>query len=162
MSRLTSRLDDMEANVTARVDAQIELLSGSKFVETPLPSTLFNLANSDFSRGKYPESIKGFQDYMKKFPKGEKVVEARLKIGDAYAKQKDNQSAISSYDDLISASPKDTLVPTAMLRKAAVLETMGQKSAAQDLYTQIVKNYPTRPEATTAQDRFRNLQGGAQ
>jgi FtsZ-binding cell division protein ZapB len=61
MQSLAGRLDDLEASLTARMDAQIELLSGSKFVEKPLPSTSFNLANTDFVRGKYSEAINGFQ-----------------------------------------------------------------------------------------------------
>src|SRR5436190_1106712 len=52
MRALSIRMDDIETSLGARMDAQIELLSGSKFVEKPLPSTMFNLANTDFTRGK--------------------------------------------------------------------------------------------------------------
>src|SRR6185436_4162527 len=38
MRALSIRLDDLEGSMNARMDAQIELLSGSKFVEKPLPS----------------------------------------------------------------------------------------------------------------------------
>jgi tol-pal system protein YbgF len=162
MSRLSTRLDDLEASLSARMDAQIELLSGSKFVESPAPSTLFNLANSDFSRGKYSDAIKEFEEYIKKFPKADRVPEARLKIGDAYVKQKETVGAIKSYDELISGFPKDLLVATALLRKAGVLESIGQKNAAKDIYMQIVKNYPLRPEATAAQERYRTLQSEPQ
>src|SRR3954462_6770572 len=44
IAQLSSRLDDLEASLTARMDSQIELLSGSKFADKPLPSTTFNLA----------------------------------------------------------------------------------------------------------------------
>src|SRR5689334_17249052 len=42
MKALSLRLDDLESSLSARMDSQIELLSGSKFVEKPTPSTVFN------------------------------------------------------------------------------------------------------------------------
>lgn len=158
IQQLSARLDDLEASLTARMDTQIELLSGSKFVEKPSPSTVFNLANTDFIRGKYDEAIQGFRNYIKQFPRGEKVNEARLKIGDALAKQKDNDGAIAAYDEILKESPKDVLAPGALMRKAAVLESQGRKSAAKDAYMSVLKNYPVSNEARAAQDRARALQ----
>jgi len=74
MKQLAVRLDDLEASLVARMDSQIELLSGSKFVQTPLPSTVFNLANSDFSRSRYDEALKGYNNYLKLYPKGEQAI----------------------------------------------------------------------------------------
>ncbi len=157
MGQLSSRLDDLEASLTARMDSQIELLSGSKFVEKPLPSTVFNLANTDFARGRYPEALKGFQSYLKQFPKGEKVAEAKLKIGESHAKQSDWDAAVQAYDVVIREHPKHALVPSAVLKKGGALESAGRKSAARDAYAVLLKSYPHSPEAKTAQDRLRNL-----
>lgn len=157
MSQLSGRLDDLESALTARMDTQIELLSGSKFVEKPLPSTSYNLASTDFARGKNEEAIKGFEAFIKQFPKSDKVPEARLKIGDAHAKQKSMENAVDSYEALIRDFPKDKLVPTAMLRKAEALASMGRKSQAKETLLQIIKNHPYAAEAKTAQDRVRSL-----
>jgi tol-pal system protein YbgF len=158
IQQLSVRLDDLEASLTARMDSQIELLSGSKFVEKPLPSTTFNLANTDFVRGKYSEAISGFQNYLKQFPKGDKVSEAKLKIGDSLVKQKDLQGAVAAYNGLVQDSPKDTLAPSALLREANTLESLGKKAQAKDVYAQLMKSYPYSNEAKTAQDRLRNMQ----
>lgn len=154
MSQLSMRLDDLEVSLTARMDAQIELLSGSKFVEKPLPSNVFNLANADYMRGRIPEAIKGFQDYVKRFPTGDKVPEAKLNIADGLAKQGDTGAAIKAYDDLIAAYPKHSLVPTAMIRKAGVLENTGKTEAAKDVYNSILKTYPYSSEARLARERL--------
>ena len=158
IQQLSSRLDDLETSLTARMDTQIELLSGSKFVEKPLPSTVFNLANTDFVRGKYAEAVQGFRSYIKDFPKGDKVNEARLKIGDSLAKQKDTDGAFAAYDEILKDSSKDVLAPAALMRKAALYETMGRKSAAKDAYMAVLKSYPVSNEARTAQERARSLQ----
>lgn len=157
MSVLAARLDDLEASLTARMDTQIELLSGSKFVEKPLPSTVFNLANTDFARGRHAEAIRGFENYLKQFPKGERAAEARLKIGDAAAKLNDNARAIDAYDAVVEKHPKDKLVPTALLRKGSLLESQDKKSAARDVYTKLIKSYPYAREAETAQERIRGM-----
>lgn len=162
MGQMASRLDDLEASLTARMDTQIELLSGSKFVEKPLPSTVFNLANTDFARGKHSEAIRGFENYLKQFPKGEKTAEARLKIGDSHLKQKDSSAAIQAYDHLIQNYPKDSLVPTALLRKAAALENLGKSSEAAKIYSNLLKDHPSVPEARTAQEKLRALQTPSQ
>ncbi len=158
IQQLSARLDDLEASLTARMDSQIELLSGSKFVEKPLPSTSFNLANTDFVRGKYAEAVTGFRNYIKQFPKGDRVPEARLKIGDALAKQKDTDGALEAYDSLLQNSPKDPLAATAVMRKATLYESTGKKSQARDAYMSLIKNYPYSNEAKAAQDRARSLQ----
>lgn len=158
MSSLQGRLDDLEASLVARIDSQIELLSGSKYVEKPSPSTLYNLANSDFARGKYSEAIKGFQSFVKQFPKAEKAAEAKLKIGDAYVKQREYASAIDAYEQLVQDHPKDSLVPSALLKKGSVLEQSGRKSQAKDIYSSILKSHPYGAEARAAQERLRALQ----
>lgn len=158
MGRLSGRLDDLESSLIARMDSQIELLSGSKFVEKPSPSTVFNLANTDFVRGRYPEAIRGFESYIKQFPRGEKVPESRLKIGDALSRQKDWTGAIKAYDEFIQNYPKDAQYTTALLRKGLALESAGRKSAAQEIYSTLIKNYPLSAEAKSAQDQLRALQ----
>ena len=157
MKALALRLDDLEASLTARMDAQIELLSGSKFVQTPLPSTVFNLANSDFSRGRYDEAIKGFRNYLKMYPKGEQATEAQLKIGDSLKGQTKNSEAIAAYNELIENHPKDSLVPTALLRRAQIEEEVGDFKSAVHTYSIILKGYPYRPEAQSAKDRVNAL-----
>jgi len=157
MAQLSTRLDDLETSLTSRMDTQIELLSGSKFVEKPLPSTAFNLANTDFARGKYAESIKGFEAYLKQFPKSSGAAEARLKIGDANVKMKNVEDGIDSFDALLRDFPKDKLAPTALLRKADALSSLGRKPQAKETFTRIMKEWPYSPEAKTAQDRVRAL-----
>jgi tol-pal system protein YbgF len=157
MERLSLRLDDLDASLSARMDSQIELLSGSKFTAKPLPSTVFNLANSDFTRGRYPQAIKGFDDYLKQFPKGEKVPEAKLKLADSYAKQKEWSKAVVTYDEVIEEFPKHPLAASAMFRKGRLYEDTGKTESALAVYKKVIQFYPYRKEATLAQDRFQNL-----
>lgn len=157
MKQLSVRLDDLEASLTARMDAQIELLSGSKFVQNPLPSTVFNLANSDYTRGRYDEAIKGFRNYLKLYPKSEEAIESKLKIADCLARQQQPAEAIKAYDDVIENYPKDPLVPTALFRRGQLEEDQGNFQAAEKTYRIIAKTYPYRSEAQSARERLNAL-----
>jgi tol-pal system protein YbgF len=137
------------------MDSQIELLSGSKFAEKPLPSTVYNLANTDFARGHCTEAVKGFESYIKQFPKGEKVPEAKLKMGDCYNQKNNPSAAVQLFDEVVHQFPKDPLVPSALLKEANGLSAMGERSRAKELYLRIIKSYPYTPESKTAQDRLR-------
>jgi len=160
-SKLAGRLDDLESSLTARLDSQTELLSGSKFVGPPLPSTLFNLADADFARGRLNQAIQGFENYLKQYPKGERASEAKLKIADAYGKQKEWAKALAGYDGLIKDNPDDSLVPTALLRKAKALEETGDQVGAKAIYQKIIQTYPYKSEATLSQERLNYLQSAS-
>lgn len=152
VAELATRLDDLEASLKSRMDAQIELLSGSKFVDKPLPSTVFNLANADYIRGRYPDAISGFHKYIKQFPKGERVPEAKLNIADINFKQKQWSKAALAYDELINEFPEHRLAPTAMLKKGMSFEALGKRSISKKIFKGLVTKYPHRSEARKAQE----------
>ena len=160
IQQLSSRLDDLESSfLTARAwmrksNCSPDRSSSRNHCRAPCS----NLANTDFLRGKYDEAIQGFRNYIKQFPKGDKVNEARLKIGDSLVKQQDNDGALAAFDEIVKESPKDVLAPAALMRKAAVLESQGHKRAAKETYLAVIKSYPISNEARAAQERARALQ----
>lgn len=158
MKALSIRMDDIESSLSARMDSQIELLSGSKFVEKPLPSTMFNLANSDFTRGKDVEALKGFEAFVKQYPKSEQVPEAKLKIAEILIRQKRDSDAIQALDSLVSEHPKSTIASSALLKKGKLLESGGRTQAALQVYQNLMKTYPFSAEAKAAQQIASELQ----
>lgn len=151
MKALSIRLDDLEGSMNARMDAQIELLSGSKFVEKPLPSTVFNLANSDYARGKDAEALKGFESFIKQYPKAEQVPEAKYKMADIYSKQKRDSDALAALEELVKEHPKSVIAPAALLKKAKIYEAANNNPKANQAYQAILKTYPYSSEARAAQ-----------
>ncbi|MFN0118653.1 MAG: tetratricopeptide repeat protein [Elusimicrobiota bacterium] len=158
MSQMSVRLDDLESSLTARMDSQIELLSGSKFVEKPSPSAIFSLANTDFSRNRCEEANKGFESYIKQFPKGDKVPESRLKMGECYVKLKNTDAALYSFDSLLEQFPKHSLASVALFKKASLYESLGKISQAKEEFSALLKNYPNSSEARLSQDKIRSLE----
>ena len=103
-----------------------------------------------------PEALKGFQNYLKMYPKAEQASEAKLKIADSLFKQKQEREALTAYDDFLSENPKDALVPMALLRKAQMLES-SNPTLALKTYEALVHGYPYKAETKTAQERLSAL-----
>jgi len=155
---LAGKMDDLQASLTARLDALYELLAGSKFAGSAEPSALFNQASSDMVRSRYESAIEGFQRYLEHYPSGGKGPEAVLRIGECQAHLRKWAEATTQFDRFISSFPNDPLVLNATYDKAQVLEQTGQSKGAAKLYEAIVQKYPSRPEAQLAQDRLKTLQ----
>jgi TolA-binding protein len=158
---LAGKMDDLQASLTARLDALYELLAGSKFVGSAEPGTLFNLASSDMARSRYDSAIEGFRRYLERTPSAGKAAEATLRIGECQARLRKWAEAAAQFDRFISSYPSDSLISSAAFDKAQVLEQTGQLQSAIDLYKVIVQKYPSRPEAPLAQDRLKALQSSS-
>ena len=161
VSTLSAKLDDLEAVLVARLDALYELLAGSKFVGSPAPSTLFNLAASDMARARYEPAMEGFRRYLERYPNGEKTPEAILRIGECLSKLKKERDAMVQFDRFLSSYPNHSLAASAYYGKAQALEGMGDPQGAVKIYEVLVKKYPYRSEAQLAQDRLKALQEAA-
>jgi TolA-binding protein len=160
-SSLSGKLDDLQASLSTRLDALYELLAGSKFVGSPAPTTLFNLAMSDMARSRYDAAIEGFRRYTERYPDGEKIPEAVLRIGECDARLKRWSDAIAHFDGFISNYPNNSLVASAYYQKAQALEETKEVQKAVKIYEVIVKKYPYRSEAQLAQDRLKALQAAS-
>jgi TolA-binding protein len=64
---------------------------------------------------------------------------------------------MAAYDKLLTQFPKSNVVPTAYLQKGMALEKKGATSEAIAVYDTVVRKYPKRPEAQTAQSRMNAL-----
>ncbi|MBI4397088.1 MAG: tetratricopeptide repeat protein [Elusimicrobia bacterium] len=157
MSLLSTRLDDLDKNLSNRLDLVSEALSGAKAAVPPPPSTLFNMAYSDFTRRRYDQAIQGFQGYLEKYGDTEKAAEAQFYIGESRLAKQQWTEAQDAYDKVLVQYSTSSIVPAAYLQKGSALEKQGKTSEALAVYDAIIKKYPYRQEAGTAQSRVESL-----
>lgn len=153
MNLMSTRMDDLDKNLSNRLDLLSELLSGSKLSADPSPSTLFNLAYNDFNRRRYEQSVRGFTTYLEKYPDTDKAADAQFYLGEAYMAREEYAKALEAYDKIFIKHSTSTVVPTAYLQKGAVLEKLAKPKEALAVYEMVVKKYPHRREAAAAQER---------
>jgi tetratricopeptide (TPR) repeat protein len=142
MSLLSSRMDDLDQNLSHRLDSLSETLSGAKPGAPAAPSALFNQAYGDFTRRRYDVALKFY-------------------IGESHFAKSDWPRALEAYDKVLKDHPNSAIVPAAYLQKGAALEKRGQTNEALAVYDAIARKYPHRKEAQAARDRMSALKGGA-
>ncbi len=160
MSLLSTRLDDLDKNLSNRLDLLSEMMSGSKLAAPPSPSTLFNLAYGDFTRRRYEQALKGFDAYLQQYRDTAKAAEAQFYKGECRAALENWPKALEEYDAVLVKYSTSTMVPAAYLQKGVALEKMGKVSEALAVYDAIVRKYPHRQEAASARSRAEALKNG--
>ncbi len=158
MSRLGARMDDLDKNLSNRLDLISESLTGKKQAVDLSPSSLFELAYNDFMRQRYSQALKGFREYMDKHADTQKAAEAEFYIGECHFVQKKWAKAVKAYDIVLTKYPASSVVPTAYLQKAQSLEKQKKTDAALAIYEAITQKYPHRQESKTAAARLKQWQ----
>ena len=88
--RLSAKVDEASTRISAMALQLGELKVQSASLETAVPSglspeVLYNQAYGDFVQGNFDLAIEGFTAYVSTYPAGDRVPDALLNIGDAYA-----------------------------------------------------------------------------
>ena len=89
----------------------------------------------------YTEAIKGFESFLKKYPKGAYSDNARFWIGQVYYAQSDFQKAEKQFLMLQSEFPDSTKLPSALIKLAEIKEKQQKWQEAKDLYNQVITKY---------------------
>lgn len=118
---------------------------------------LFDSSWGDYTTGAYDLAIKGFEDYVRYFPKGSRAHEAQLLIGESLAWQKKDMDAITAYDRVIANYSGSPSVPTAYYKRGMAFERLGEAARARESYDVLTKQFPDSAPATLAKQRLDGL-----
>jgi tol-pal system protein YbgF len=121
------------------------------------PQRLFNTARADYSTGDYSLAIKGFESYLKYFPKNVDAVEAQLGIGDSYRMDGKNAEAVPAYDQVIANYPGSSFLPQAYYKRGLSLAILGKLDEAKQSFETVIKQFPDSSEATLAKQALDRL-----
>ncbi len=147
MSFLAQRMDDVHSSLSQRMDILSKQLPKVDTPFLPLPTELFNMAYNDYSRGMYDLSIRGFKDYLSKYPDSELASKAYYYLADSYFAKKQYQECIKVIDEYLTKYQKDEFVPSMLYKKAQCFIQLGLKKQADEIFEFIKTNYPTSKEA---------------
>ena len=106
---------------------------------------------------RYDEAIKGFNAFIKKYPKSELIDNAQFWIGESLLNQKKYEQAILAFQEVIKKYPKGNKVPNSMLSQSAAFKQIKDIISAKLLLKKIIKQYPNSDEAGIARVKLKNL-----
>ena len=147
MSILAQRMDDVHSSITQRMDILSKQLPKVDISILPLPTELYQVAYNDYVRGMYDLSIRGFKDYLEKYPDSELAPKAYYYLADSYFVKKQYQESLKVIDEYISKHSKDEFFVSMLYKKSQCFIGLSLTKQAKEIQDYILKNYPNSKEA---------------
>ncbi len=114
------------------------------------PQALYSKGVSAFNSRNYTGAQAAFVDFTRKYPKDPNAGTAWYYIGESnFQLNKFNEAAVA-YDKVITGYPRSSRAPAAYMKQAVSFSKLGQKAAATARMQELMKKYPTSPEAQRA------------
>lgn len=156
MSQIESRLADAGELVKETV-GKIETKSSSSGIGADTAQTgnvdadrLYRAAYLDLTRGDYKMAIKGFEEFLARYPQTAKSDNALYWIGECYYTQKDYTKSQSIYERLLKDYPDSEKIAAAKYKLGMSLYNQKLKTKAKQYFQDVIKDYPGTDEAKQA------------
>lgn len=103
---------------------------------------LYGKAYCYFNTGDFQNSALQFADFVKKYPGGSRIMDARLRLADSYYGSKNYAQAGNIYRDLFKTGSTEITNPYANYQYAQALYKSGRVNEAITEFTQLQTKYP--------------------
>jgi tol-pal system protein YbgF len=151
MGRLEGKLDEVMGRfqqLTQRAAAPPAQPAG------PDPNQLYEEAARDLTQGRYAMALRGFRDFVQRFPTSDVADNAQYGVGECFFAQAMFDSAATEYARVGTTYPTGDRVPAALYKLAVTQEKLKRTAEAKDTLADLVKRYPLSGEAQLARERL--------
>ncbi len=125
------------------------------------PEELYQRAYNAYLSGDYDVSIKGFTEYLKRYPQTALSDNAAYWIGESYYGKAYYGDALKAFDEMVENYPKSNKAPAALLKSAYAMIKLSNEQAAAERFGRIIEQYPTSNEAILASERLESKKSGS-
>ncbi len=122
------------------------------------PQRLYDMAWADYAGGQYSLAVRGFEEYIKSFPRSELAGDAQFFIGETYYVQGQYREAVAAYDQVIASYPSSKKIPDTYFKRGLALNALGQVDRARESWEYVLKNFPNSDAGRLARQRLDQLQ----
>ena len=105
-SALNQKLDDVEANLSQKIEALSTGTDDRPDRQEPTPSQLYELASRDYAQGRYDLASAGFREYLIRYPKGELAEQSLYYLADCLIRINDIEGAKNILEKFIEEYPR--------------------------------------------------------
>jgi tol-pal system protein YbgF len=148
MGRLEAKLDEVMGRFHQVTQRPAPAAAG------PDPGQLYDEAAQDLTQGRYAMALRGFREFVQRFPAGELADNAQYGIGECFFAQSMFDSAATEYARVGTGFPSGDKVPAALYKLALSQEKLKQSAEARKTLTDLVQRYPLSGEAQLARERL--------
>ncbi len=160
-------LTDQHSERIIRMEQYLNLESSKKPVAVVPPGTpatkppsedeIYRSAKQAFDQGDSEAAKKGFQEFIRRYPKSKNADNAQFWIGEIYYREKWYEKAILEYQNVIEKYPKGNKVPAALLKQGLAFSNIGDKPNAKLILEELSRKYPKSNEAKIAAEKLKTL-----
>ena len=117
----------------------------------------YDNAYSNYRLSDYPSAIRGFDAFLKSYPKHALAPNAQYWIGESYAHLKQYRDAIDAERRLLGTYPDSAKAPDALLIIGTAEGSLGDNAAARKTFEELIAKYPASDAAEKAKGRLAKL-----
>ena len=117
----------------------------------------YDNAYSNYRLGEYLSAIRGFDGFLKSYPKHALAPNAQYWIGESYAHLHQYREAIESERRLLGTYPESAKAPDALLIIGTAESSLGDNAAARKSFEELMAKYPGSDAADKAKGRLAKL-----
>ena len=121
------------------------------------PQRLYDMAWADYAGGHFELAVRGFDEYIKSYPKSELAGDAQFFIGETYYVQGQYTDAVEAYGRVIANYPNSKKVPDTYFKRGLALNALGQTDLARESWDHVIKNFPNSDAGRLARQRLDQL-----
>ena len=125
--------------------------------DTDVAKALYDSGYKAFTDGKHNESLQAFTDFTKTYPKHSLISNAWFWKAESNFALKNYANAALDYEKVIKEYPASQKVPSAYLKQAMCFSNNKQKDVARYRLEDLIKKFPTAPEAARAKKMLTEL-----
>jgi len=118
---------------------------------------IYRSAKQAFDQGDSEAARRGFQEFIKRYPKSKNADNAQFWIGEIYYREKWYEKAILEYQNVIEKYPQGNKVPAALLKQGLAFSSIGDKANAKLILEELNRKYPKSNEAKVAAESLKTL-----
>ncbi|MFC1888974.1 tol-pal system protein YbgF [Thermodesulfobacteriota bacterium] len=117
----------------------------------------YDAAYGIFKDGDYEACRDAFIAFLEKFPLTPFTDNGHFWLGQAYYKLEDYKRAAVEYDTVVVNFPASEKLPDALLKQGFCFDEIGEKSAAMEVLTKVIEEYPDSKQAEYARIRLEKM-----
>jgi len=120
---------------------------------------LYEEAFSELTQKNYQLAKKIFEQYLKKYPKGDLADNAQYWIGECMFAMGDYEKSILEFQKVVEKYPRGNKVPAAILKQGIAFMNLKAYADAQAFFELLIDKHGKTPEALHAKERLSEVKG---
>ena len=117
----------------------------------------YDTAFQALKQGDYEKAIKGFRDFVARYPQSPLAGHAQYWLGEANYVLHKPSIALDEFNKVVQRYPQSQKVPDALLKIGFVQQELGAHAKARKAYDDVIRRYPDSAAAKLAEKRLEKL-----